>query len=374
MQILVLNAGSSTLKYELFAMPDGTSAEAGVVERIGQGGPADHDEALRQVFADLGDAAVDAFGHRVVHGGETFSAPTRIDDAVVAAIEAVTPLAPLHNPAALAGIRAVTALRPDAPQVAVFDTAFHQTMPPAAYRYALPGWAYERHGVRRYGFHGTSHAYVAAKAAEFLGRPPEELNLVTLHLGNGASASAVRGGQCVDTTMGMTPLEGLVMGTRAGDVDPAVVPYLMRHARLTPGEIDRLLNKESGLLGLCGDADMRAVTERAEAGDAEAELALSIFCRRVRKYLGGYAFELGRLDAVVFTAGIGEHSTAVRRRVCAGLERYGITVDPAKNVLTGTGEPYAIHAGDADTAVLVVPTNEERAIADATFALVTRST
>ncbi|HEX6987014.1 MAG TPA: acetate kinase [Planctomycetaceae bacterium] len=380
MLLLVLNTGSSSLKYELFAAEgdDLASVADGLVERIGEAGGdvPDHAAALAKVFDRLERSGridpgrLGGIGHRVVHGGEAFDRPAAIDDRVLDEIRKATPLAPLHNPAAVAGIEAARRLRPDVPQVAVFDTAFHMTVPPHAHRYALPAWCYEKYGVRRYGFHGTSHAYVSRKAAEMLGRSVERTNVVTLHLGNGASVAAVAGGRCVETSMGLTPLEGLVMGTRSGDLDPAVPLFLCREAGMTPAEVDRLLNRESGLKGLCGENDMRAVIERAAAGDADAELALAVYCHRVRKYVGAYAAVLGRLDAVVFTAGVGENAAEVRRRVCEDLDLLGVRLDAAKNGSVRCGEAADVAAEGSRARVLVVPTDEEREIAAQTLRIV----
>jgi acetate kinase len=314
-----------------------------------------------------GDLA--GIGHRVVHGGERFSAPARIDDEVIAAIREQVPLAPLHNPSNLLGIEISRVAFPAAPQVAVFDTAFHRTMPPRAYRYALPRDLARRFHIRRYGFHGTSHAHVSRKAAEHLGRPLAEVNLVTMHLGNGASVAAVAGGRCIDTSMGLTPLEGLVMGTRSGDLDPAIVLFLHREARLSLDEIDTLLNRESGMKGLAGVNDMRQVERRAADGDQVAQEALDVYCYRIRKYVGAYAAALGRLDALVFTAGVGENSVVVRAGVCRGLERFGVRIDDARNRLRSR-EPRTVSAGDSTVAVLVVPTDEELEIAEQTLATV----
>jgi acetate kinase len=391
-RVLVLNTGSSSIKYQLFDMGAEAVLAAGLLERIGEatsrlthqagaGGPvvtearvADHREGLTRIFEVLGASGDGAgelagIGHRVVHGGERFSAPALIDDEVVEAIREQVPLAPLHNPANLLGIQTARALFPATPQVAVFDTAFHRTMPPRAWRYALPRDLADRLHVRRYGFHGTSHAFVARAAAAHLGRPLAEVNLVTMHLGNGASVAAVAGGRCVDTSMGLTPLEGLVMGTRSGDLDPAVVVYLHREAGLSVDQIDELLNKRSGLLGLAGANDMREVERRAGAGDEHAREALDIYCYRVRKYVGAYAAALGRVDALVFTAGIGEHSQAVRAGVCAGLERFGVRLDAARNAQPAAG-PRTVSADGSEVAVLVVPTDEELEIARQTLAVV----
>jgi acetate kinase len=363
--ILVVNAGSSSVKWRLFA---GTEmVGGGLIERIGEpgSGVADHGAALHRMAGELDLPAVplDAVGHRVVHGGTRFQAPTVVDDEVLAGIRDLVPLAPLHNPANVTGIEVVRALRPDVPHVAVFDTAFHATLPAAAATYALDTAVAARYGVRRYGFHGTSHRYVSRRTAVLLGRPVEALHTIVLHLGNGASAAAVAGGRSVETSMGLTPLEGLVMGTRTGDIDPAVVFHLAR-AGLDLAEIEDLFEHRAGLRGLCGDNDMRTVESRAAAGDEAAARALDVYCHRVRKYIGAYHAVLGRLDAIAFTAGVGEHSAGVRARCLAGLDALGIAVDPARNG-TGTGE-RVISAGTAATAVCVVPTDEERAIAEET--------
>lgn len=363
--ILVLNSGSSTVKYQLVATDRPGAGRKGLVERIGEpGGPADHTEALREVFAALGpadSASVAGVGHRVVHGGDRFVRPTRLDDATVDAIRDLTPLAPLHNPGAVAGIEAARATFGDVPHVAVFDTAFHADLPPVAATYAIDRAVAARHGIRRYGFHGISVGYVAAGAAALLGRPPADLNLVVLHLGNGASATAVRGGRSVETSMGFTPLQGLVMGTRSGDLDPALPGFLQR-AGMSLHDVDELLQHHSGLAGLCGAGDMRAVSERRAAGDADAALAFDVYCHRIRQYVGAYHATLGRLDAVVFTAGIGENSAEVRAASLAGLDGWGIAIDPAREVGRG---PRVISPEGAKVAVCVVPTDEEHAIAEA---------
>jgi acetate kinase len=391
-RVLVLNTGSSSIKYQLFEMEDRTVLASGLLERVGEdasrlthraegaeplvvdGRITDHRDGFDRVFRALassgglsGDLA--GIGHRVVHGGERFSAPARIDDEVIAAIREQVPLAPLHNPSNLLGIEIARAAFPAAPQVAVFDTAFHRTMPPRAYRYALPRDLARRLHIRRYGFHGTSHAHVSRKAAEHLGRPLAEVNLVTMHLGNGASVAAVAGGRCIDTSMGLTPLEGLVMGTRSGDLDPAIVLFLHREARLSLDEIDTLLNRESGMKGLAGVNDMRLVERRAAGGDQVAQEALDVYCYRIRKYIGAYAAALGRLDALVFTAGVGENSVAVRAGVCRGLERFGVRIDDARNRLRSR-KPRTVSTGDSTVAVLVVPTDEELEIAEQTLATV----
>ncbi|GAA3656714.1 acetate kinase [Streptomyces chitinivorans] len=396
-RVLVLNTGSSSVKYQLLDMADGSRPAAGLVERIGErtsylrhapaGGPRrereepvpDHQAALEAVAGELArdgmgldSPELAAIGHRVVHGGRRFTEPTVVDDAVLAEIERLVPVAPLHNPANLAGIRTAMELAPHLPQVAVFDTAFHTTMPEYAARYAIDTAVADAHRVRRYGFHGTSHAYVSRRAAELLGRDPSEVNVIVLHLGNGSSASAVRGGRCVDTSMGLTPLEGLVMGTRSGDVDPAVVFHLARVAGMSVDEIDVLLNKRSGLLGLCGDNDMREVLRRmaGEGPDAEsARLAFEIYVHRLKKYIGAYCAVLGRVDAVVFTAGVGENAAPVRQAAVEGLEGLGLAVDAELNAAHGGG-PRLISPPDARVAVAVVPTDEELEIAGQTYALV----
>ncbi|MCZ7477390.1 acetate/propionate family kinase [Micromonospora sp. WMMC273] len=359
-RILVLNSGSSSVKYRLY---DGDDVlDKGTVERIGEpgGGPADHESAVREIIGRLDLTGLSGVGHRVVHGGRKFSAPVRIDDAVVTAIEDLVPLAPLHNPANLAGIRVALEALPDTPQVAVFDTAFHHTLPEAAATYAIDKATAERYGVRRYGFHGTSHAYVSRRVADLLDRPYDELNTITLHLGNGASACAVQGGRSVATSMGMSPLEGLVMGTRSGDLDPTVIFHLRREGGMVVDDIDDLLNHRSGLLGLTGANDMREVLARRDAGDPDATLAFDVYCRRITGYVGAYYALLGRVDAIAFTAGVGEHAAPVRAASLAGLERLGVTVDPARN--DGHGD-RGVSPDGAEVAVLVVGTDEEREIA-----------
>ncbi|MFE1861860.1 acetate kinase [Streptomyces anandii] len=394
-RVLVLNSGSSSVKYQLLDMRDRSRLAVGLVERIGeqtsrlkhtlvasgdtreQNGPiADHDTALKSVAEELSrdglgldSPELAAIGHRVVHGGMFFTEPTVVDDEVLTEIERLIPVAPLHNPANLTGIRTAMALRPDLPQVAVFDTAFHTTMPESAARYAIETKIADRFRVRRYGFHGTSHAYVSRATAELLGRAPEDVNVIVLHLGNGASASAVRGGRCVDTSMGLTPLEGLVMGTRSGDLDPAVIFHLQRVAGMSMDEIDTLLNKRSGLYGLCGDNDMREIRRRMDEGDEQARLAFEIYVHRLRKYIGAYYAVLGRVDAVAFTAGVGENADFVREAALAGLEGLGLAVDGGRNAVRGD-EARLISPEGARVAVAVVPTDEEMEIASQTYALV----
>ncbi|MCI3933149.1 acetate kinase [Streptomyces sp. AN091965] len=394
-RVLVLNSGSSSVKYQLLDMADSTRLAMGLVERIGEetsrlkhtpltgggaerertGPIADHEAALKAVAEELAadglgldSPELAAIGHRVVHGGLKFTEPTVIDDAVLAEIERLVPVAPLHNPANITGIRTAQALRPDLPQVAVFDTAFHTTMPESAARYAMDVATADAHRVRRYGFHGTSHAYVSRATAELLGKAPEDVNVIVLHLGNGASASAVRGGRCVDTSMGLTPLEGLVMGTRSGDMDPAVIFHLARVGGLSIDEIDTLLNKKSGLIGLCGDNDMREIRRRIDEGDEEARLAFDIYIHRLKKYIGAYYAVLGTVDAIAFTAGVGENAAPVREAAVAGLEELGLAVDGDLNAVRGD-EPRLISPEYARVKVAVVPTDEELEIATQTYAL-----
>ncbi|BBC93594.1 acetate kinase [Streptomyces griseofuscus] len=397
-RVLVLNSGSSSLKYQLLDMRDASRLALGLVERIGeqtsrlkhtcvgigetreQNGPiADHDAALKAVAEELARDGIGldspdllAIGHRVVHGGMFFTEPTVIDDGVITEIERLIPVAPLHNPANLTGIRTARALRPDLPQVAVFDTAFHTTMPESSARYAIDPRLADRYRVRRYGFHGTSHAYVSRETARLLGKDPAEVNVIVLHLGNGASASAVERGRCVDTSMGLTPLEGLVMGTRSGDLDPAVIFHLARVGGMSMDEIDTLLNKRSGLFGLCGDNDMREIRRRIDEGDQEAALAFDIYIHRLKKYIGAYYAVLGKVDAIVFTAGVGENAAPVRQAAIAGLEGLGAAVDPELNSVRGD-EARLISPASARVAVAVVPTDEELEIATQTYALVGKS-
>ncbi|MEU6075519.1 acetate kinase [Micromonospora sp. NPDC047074] len=366
-RVLVLNCGSSSVKFRLF---DGDRVvDKGTVERVGEpgGGPADHETAVRGILAGLDLTGLAAVGHRVVHGGTRFGEPVLIDAAVLTAVRDLIPLAPLHNPANLTGIEVARAALPGVPQAAVFDTAFHHTLPEAAATYAVERETAERYGIRRYGFHGTSHAYVSRRTAELLGRPYAEVNTITLHLGNGASACAVAGGRSVATSMGMSPLEGLVMGTRSGDLDPTVIFHLRREGGLSVDEIDDLLNHRSGLLGLTGANDMREVLRRRADGDAAAALAFDVYCRRITGYVGAYYALLGRVDAVTFTAGVGEHAAPVRAAALAGLDRLGIAVDPERNA--GTGDRIISPTG-AEVTVCVVGTDEEREIALQTRAVV----
>jgi len=375
MNVLVLNSGSSSLKYQLIE----TSAELmrrdadrrlarGIVERIGTEVP-DHAEAVRIAISELaagGTAClgeIDAVGHRIVHGGEYFSEPVLIDASVEARIEECAALAPLHNPLNLRTYRAARKLLPHAAHVAVFDNAFHATLPPAAFTYGLPYELCARHRLRRYGFHGTSHRYVAERYARLSGRPASELRIITCHLGNGCSMCAVAGGRSVDTTMGLTPLEGLLMGTRAGDTDPAAAIHILRREGLSPEDLDRLLNSASGLLGISGVSnDMRTVLGHARAGDERARLAIDVFCYRIRKYIGAYFAVLNGADAVVFTAGIGENRPEIRAQACESLDALGIRVDPERN-FAALGVEADISADGATTRVWVIPTNEELLIA-----------
>ncbi|WP_022949097.1 acetate/propionate family kinase [Methylohalobius crimeensis] len=384
MHLLVLNCGSSSIKFTIFRASSSLSCllhgqlEAIGTERArlileGPGGQ-QHSEKCpscdyRQGLERIADAFREhdlpppaGIGHRVVHGGERFQASVVIDPPVMAAIEANIPLAPLHNPANLEGIRLARSFWPTALQMAVFDTAFHQSMPPQAFRYAVPRAWYEDFGIRRYGFHGISHAYVAKRAAEYLDEPLENLNLITLHLGNGASAAAIAKGRGVDTSMGLTPLEGLIMGTRSGDLDAGVLLHLLNHRQMSAEELDRVLNHASGLVGLCGLSDMRRIHTAVAAGDEDARLALDMFCYRVKKYLGAYLAVLGQVDAIVFTGGIGEHDPEVRSRSLADLNGFGIRLDEKKNrrLLTDVME---IQSDRATMKILAVATDEAREIA-----------
>jgi acetate kinase len=354
-RILVLNCGSSTVKYRLFDGSD--EVAAGLIERLAD--PGDFDGAFQRIMASVDLTGLAAVGHRVVHGGERFQAPTVIDDDVVAGIEALVPLAPLHNPAALTGITVARKLLPDVPQVAVFDTAFHATIPPEGRFFAIDASLADRWAVRRYGFHGTSHAYAARRTAEILGRDASELNVITLHLGNGASACAVRGGRSVATSMGMSPQGGLVMGTRSGDIDPTVIFHLHRVAGLPIDEIENSLTRFAGLQGLTGDNDMRTVLERRTSGDPAATLAFDLYCRRIKEYVGAYLAVLGRIDAITFTAGVGEHAPAVRAASLAELTALGIEVDPTRNE---NGDSVISPPG-AGVTTCVVPADEELEIA-----------
>ncbi|OXL84614.1 MULTISPECIES: acetate/propionate family kinase [Paenibacillus] len=390
MKILVINAGSSSLKYQLYDMTDESVLAKGLVERIGMdssivthkptGRPdvtevseiLEHTTAIRKVLALLTDKEngviesvdeIQAVGHRVVHGGEFFKESALVDAEAKSKIRQLFDLAPLHNPASMLGIKATEANMPGVPQVVVFDTAFHQTMPETAYLYAIPRVLYNKYKVRRYGMHGTSHDFVSKAAADFLGRPLEDLKIITCHIGNGASLTAVDGGKSVDTSMGMTPLEGLMMGTRSGDLDPAIVPYVMNKEELTVNEVNSMLNKHSGLLAISGiSSDMREITEGMEKGDAHSKLAFDMYEYRLRKYIGSYAAALNGVDVIVFTAGVGENSVVLRKKVCENLTYLGVELDEELNAVR-SGEPRRISSKNSKVEVLVVPTNEELVIA-----------
>ena len=369
--VLVLNAGSSSLKYQLIEPDSGESLADGTIEQIGEPSSpiADHDAALQAAFERLSDDGIDlnacglaAVGHRVVHGGAVFYRPTVVDDDVIAELKKVSALAPLHNPPALQGIEVARRMLPDVPHVAVFDTAFFHDLPAAAATYAIDRELAQKWHVRRYGFHGTSHRYVSEQAAAFLDKPWDSVNQIVLHLGNGASASAIAGGRPVDTSMGLTPLEGLVMGTRSGDIDPSVVGYLHREAEMSVEDIESMLNHHAGLLGLAGDRDFRRLRERIENGDSTAQLAYDVFIHRLRKYVGGYLAILGRTDAINFTAGVGENAAGVRLDALSGLTGLGIEIDETRN-MSSTKGARRISTDSSPITVLVIPTNEELAIA-----------
>ncbi len=391
-KILVINCGSSSLKYEVYEMPAQTSLGKGLVDRIGiddgsishegvngtyeeQTDIPDHTRAMGLVIAALTDShngivssldEVAGVGHRVVHGGEAYSASVVIDEAVEAAIERNIELAPIHNPANLTGIREARAVLPQQRHVAVFDTAFHQTIPPAAYLYGLPRELYDKYRIRRYGFHGTSHRYVASRAVELLKRSSDNTNLITCHLGNGCSVTAIKNGRSIDTSMGFTPLEGLMMGTRSGDIDPAIIFFLLERG-MTPDELNTMLNKESGMKGLSGISnDLRDVEEAAELGDRNAADALDVYAHKVRQYIGAYAAEIVKVDALVFTGGVGEHGTRMRERICRRLENLGIVMDYRKNLENGARRGI-ISMDYSPTTIVVQPTNEELQIAIDTY-------
>jgi acetate kinase len=390
-----LNCGSSSVKYRLYDMADESELARGLIERIGEetshisqrtagresgweepvGGYERAFEIISHHLLQAGGAPLAdrlqlaAVGHRVVHGGEVFVEPSIIDDDVIRVIRDCIPLAPLHNPANLAGIEAARRHFPDTPQVAIFDTAFHHSIPAHAYLYAIPHEMYLEHGVRRYGFHGTSHRYAAATAAQMLHRDISELRLIICHLGNGCSLAAIAGGKCMDTSMGMTPLEGVPMGTRSGDVDPGLFFYCFQHLGMSVEQVEELLNRRSGLLGLSGISnDLRPIEHAAAAGNARAEMCLEVFAYRVKKYIGAYVAALGGADAVVFTGGMGEHSPGIRARICAGLSRLGLELDPARNQECAE-EAAVISAPGCSVAVLVIPSNEELLIARDTLRL-----
>lgn len=389
MKVLVINCGSSSLKYQLVTTENEGCVTKGLIEKIGGNSEfcftkkngdktvkkvpiRDHTEAMKEVISCLTDGEngfirsldeIDAVGHRVVHGGEEFTSSALIDGKVIASIEKYSELAPLHNPPNLQGIRSCMEVLPKTPQVAVFDTAFHHTMPEKAYLYALPYECYEKHGIRRYGFHGTSHRYVSMKAAEFLNIPLDKFNCVTCHLGNGSSITAVKNGKSVDTSMGFTPLEGVMMGTRSGSIDPFIIFHLMDKEGLSSKQVQETLQKKSGIVGLSGVSnDLREVTAAANAGNKRAQLTREVLVHSIRKYIGTYLIELGRVDALIFTAGIGENESGIREKCVEGLENFGIRIDVAKNAQT-RGVLADLSAPDSKTKVLLVPTNEELMIA-----------
>ncbi len=397
MNILVINAGSSSLKYQLYDMKTETAIATGRVERIGMDSSIlthevahqpevrevseilDHTTAVKKVldmlthrkFGVLRNISdIQAVGHRVVHGGESFSESVLVDAKVKLEIRRLFDLAPLHNPAHMMGIAAVEENLPHVPQAVVFDTAFHQSMPPTSYLYAIPTVLYRKHKIRRYGFHGTSHDYVSQRAAEYLGKPLEQLKLITCHIGNGASCTAILHGKSFDTSMGMTPLEGLMMGTRSGDLDPAVVPYTINKEELTLNEVNSMLNKHSGLIAISGvSSDMREIVEAMNDGNDNAKLAFDMYTYRIRKYIGAYIAAMDGADAIIFTAGVGENSDVLRKSVCERLTFFGVQLDEAKNAIRSP-EPRKITTDDSAVSVLVVPTNEELLIARDTYRLV----
>ena len=395
MKILVLNCGSSSIKYALYNMDDKSVMTSGGAERVGLDGAfvkvklpngekkqimhdiPEHTEGVKFIFSLLTDPEIgviksldeiNAVGHRMVHGGEKFTESVVITPEVIKAFEAVSDLAPLHNPANMKGVNAVSELMPGLPQVGVFDTAFHQTMPAKAYMYAVPYELYEKYGVRRYGFHGTSHRYVSKRACEFLGIPQQGCKMITAHIGNGGSLAAVVDGKCVDTTMGLTPLEGVMMGTRSGDIDGGAVTFIQKKLNLDADGISNLLNKKSGVQGLCGYSDMRDVEAAAKNGDKKAEVAQASYFYRIKKYIGAYAAAMGGCDVLVFTAGVGENQTGMREAACEGLEFMGIKIDKAVNA-TVRGKEAVISTPDSKVKVVVIPTDEELMIATDTMAL-----
>lgn len=385
-KMIAINAGSSSLKFQLFEMPSEDVITKGIVERIGLNDSIfqitvndekvkdildipNHEVAVKMLLDKLISLniiqslnEIEGVGHRVVHGGEEFNDSVVITDDVLKKIEGLSELAPLHNPANLTGIRAFQQALPNVPAVAVFDTAFHQTMPENSYLYSLPYNYYKEYGIRKYGFHGTSHKYVSERAAEMLGRPVEHLRLISCHLGNGASIAAIEGGKSIDTSMGFTPLAGVTMGTRSGNIDPALIPYIMEKTNKTADEVLDVLNKESGMLGVSGfSSDLRDIEDEAEKGNDRAELALQVFGNRIHKYIGSYASRMSGVDAIIFTAGIGENSSAIRERVLKGLEFMGVYWDPALNKVRG--EEAFISYPHSPVKVMVIPTNEEVMIA-----------
>ncbi len=392
MKILVINMGSSSLKYQLFNMEDTSVMAGGIFEKIGEPKATwthtvtthDHEKKLIReqeinsprhgmylmasqlvdpktgVMDDI--ACIDAIGHRVVQGGETFESATLIDNTVKQAIRENNPLAPLHNPSNLIGIELAEELFPGIPNIAIFDTEFHQTMPPEAFLYALPLEYYTKFNVRKYGFHGTSHKYISRQAAKLLGKARDKVNLITIHLGNGCSISAIEKGKCKDTSMGMTPLAGIMMGTRTGDIDPAIIGYLLKKTGMELTELDMVLNTKSGLKGICGLNDMRDIHKAARQGNIKAVLAIDMFCYQIKKYIGAYAAALGNVHGIIFSAGIGENDEIVRAKACENLSCFGIEIDPEKNSLRQS-KPFVIHSKESRVQIWVVPTNEELQIA-----------
>ena len=397
MKVLVINCGSSSLKYQVLDMTNESLCK-GLVERIGMDGSVithekigmekkktevpmnDHKDAIEQVLKAVQDPEtgvvksmdeIGAVGHRVVHAGEKFASSVRITDEVIKALEECVELAPLHNPPNLLGIAACQELMPSTPMVGVFDTAFHQTMPPESYIYAIPYEYYEKHGIRRYGFHGTSHKYVAERASKMLNVNLEDLKLITCHLGNGASVSAIKRGKCIDTSMGFTPLEGLVMGTRCGDIDPAIVTYIREKENLPQGKANEILNKKSGVLGISGvSSDFRDIEDAVAEGNERAALALKVFAHKVRFYIGAYIAEMNGVDAIIFTAGVGENDVTMREIICNNLGNLGIKLDPVKNKMRG--KETEISTDDSKVKILMIPTNEELMIARDTYNIVTK--
>ena len=398
MKVLVINCGSSSLKYQVLDMTNESLLCKGLVERIGMDGSVithekigmekkktevpmnDHKDAIEQVLKAVQDPEtgvvksmdeIGAVGHRVVHAGEKFASSVRITDEVIKALEECVELAPLHNPPNLLGIAACQELMPSTPMVGVFATAFHQTMPPESYIYAIPYEYYEKHGIRRYGFHGTSHKYVAERASKMLNVNLEDLKLITCHLGNGASVSAIKRGKCIDTSMGFTPLEGLVMGTRCGDIDPAIVTYIREKENLPQGKANEILNKKSGVLGISGvSSDFRDIEDAVAEGNERAALALKVFAHKVRFYIGAYIAEMNGVDAIIFTAGVGENDVTMREIICNNLGNLGIKLDPVKNKMRG--KETEISTDDSKVKILMIPTNEELMIARDTYNIVTK--
>jgi acetate kinase len=396
MIVLVINCGSSSIKYQLYDMPARTVIAKGIAEKLGDPGARlvfkrgsneriidcpipDHDAGVKLIIDALVDpqhgalksvSDINAVGHRVVHGGDAYSGSVKVTDSVIAAIERFADLAPLHNPPNLAGLRGAMNALPDIPNVACFDTAFHQTLPEVAWRYALPYDLYDKYKIRRYGFHGTSHRYVARRAAALMGKSKTDANIITAHLGNGCSMAAIRAGKSVDTSMGLTPLEGIVMGTRSGDFDPAILFYLADHG-YTTAQLNSLCNKQSGLLGISGKSnDMRNLMDIASKGDSRAQLAIDIFCYRIKKYIGAYAAVLGRVDALVFTGGIGENRSEIRAKSCENLDVCGFSLDLGKNA-SGPAE-RDIQSASSRSKIYIIPTDEEAAIASDTFEIVSK--